>query len=165
MTHVGSRSGKWPAGFTMIELLVTVLMISVLAMAALPVVEITVQRQKEQELRRALREIREALNTYKQAVEDGRIQRKAGESGYPPDLETLVRGVPDLMDPKGGRLYFLRRIPRDPFAPDAGIPAAKTWGKRSYASSAEEPEEGADVFDVFSRSQAVGMNSVPYREW
>lgn len=152
-------------GFTIVELLVTVVMVSILASVAFPMAELAVQRNKEQELRRVLREIREALDAYKQAGEEGRVQRKANESGYPSKLEILAEGVVDIKSPTGARIYFLRRIPRDPFFPDANIPAAKTWGKRSYASSAEEPKEGNDVYDVFSISVRSGLNGIPYREW
>lgn len=152
-------------GFTIVELLVTVVIVSVLASVALPMAELAVQRNKEQELRRALREVREALDAYKQAGDEGRILRKADESGYPPSLEILVEGVVDAKSPKGAKIYFLRRIPRDPFFPDMNLPAVKTWGKRSYTSSAEEPKEGSDIYDVYSAASGVGLNGIPYREW
>lgn len=143
----------------------TLVIVSVLASAALPMAELTVQRNKEQELRRSLRDIREALDAYKQAGDEGRVLRKAGDSGFPRTLEMLVEGVADAKSPNGGKIYFLRRIPRDPFNADTSLPAAKTWGKRSYASSPDEPKEGADVYDVYSTSNAVGLNGILYREW
>ena len=151
-------------GFTLIELVITVAIIAILASVALPLNELVVQRGKEQDLRRALREIREAIDAHKQAWDDGRITKRVGESGYPKRLEDLVAGVDDQKSPKKDRIYFLRRLPRDPFASDT-LSAVETWGKRSYASPPEEPAEGDDVFDVFSLSTATGINGRPYKEW
>jgi general secretion pathway protein G len=159
-------SGSKPHGFTLIELVVTVAIIGVLVSVALPLAELTVQRAKEQELRAGLRQIRAALDDYKKAVDEGRIVRKADESGYPPSLDVLVEGVSDAKDPAKKRLvYFLRRVPRDPLADDPAIPAARTWGLRSYESSHDSPREGKDVFDVYSLAPGVGLNGVPYRQW
>jgi general secretion pathway protein G len=153
-------------GFTLIELVVTVAIIGVLVSVALPLAELTVQRAKEQELRAGLRQIRAALDDYKKAVDEGRIVRKADETGYPPSLDVLVEGVSDAKDPAKKRLvYFLRRVPRDPLADDPAIPAARTWGLRSYESSHDSPREGKDVFDVYSLAPGVGLNGVPYRQW
>jgi general secretion pathway protein G len=152
-------------GFTLIELLVTLAILAVLASAVVPLAELVVKRAKEQELRVALRQIRGALDDYKRAVDEGRVARKADESGYPPSLDALVQGVPDVKDPKKARIYFLRRIPRDPFGADAALTAAQTWGKRSYASPPEAPAEGRDVFDVYSLAEGAGLNGIPYREW
>lgn len=152
-------------GFTIVEMLVTVVLVSILASAAFPMAELVVKRNKEQELRLALREIREALDAYKQATEDGRVARKATESGYPLTLESLVEGVPDAKNPVGSKIYFLRRISRDPFIDDRSVSAANTWGKRSYASGADDPKNGDDVYDVYSVSAAVGLNGISYREW
>jgi general secretion pathway protein G len=131
----------------------------------MPLNDLVVQRSKEQDLRRALREIREAIDAYKQASDEGRIQRRVGESGYPRRIEDLVEGVEDQKSPKKDRIYFLRRIPRDPFAADPNLLPAGTWGKRSYASPPDDPKEGEDVFDVFSFGQGRGINGRPYREW
>ena len=152
-------------GFTLIELVITVAIVAVLASVALPLNELVVQRAKEQDLRRALRDVREAIDAYKQASDEGRIQKKVGESGYPRELAELVAGVEDQKDPKKKRIYFLRRLPRDPFAADADTAPVETWGLRSYASPPDEPKEGEDVYDVFSRSQRSGLNGRPYREW
>ena len=152
-------------GFTLIELVVTVAIVAVLASVALPLNELVVQRAKEQDLRRALREVREAIDAYKQASDEGRITKRAGESGYPHRLDELVAGVEDQRSPRKDKIYFLRRLPRDPLASDAAAAAAETWGKRSYASAPEDPREGEDVFDVFSLSAASGINGRPYKEW
>lgn len=152
-------------GFTLIELVITLALLGVLAMLAAPMTEAAVQRSKEQALRESLREIRDALDLYKRSVDRGLIPRAAGASGYPEKLEVLVSGVPNAQDPKGGRQYFLRRLPRDPFFPDASVAAAATWGLRSYASAPDDPREGDDVFDVYSLAPGVGMNGIPYREW
>lgn len=152
-------------GFTLIELVITVAIVAVLASVALPLNELTVQRGKEADLRRSLREIREGIDAYKQAFDEGRMVKRADDSGYPKRLEDLVEGVEDQKDPKKSRIYFLRRIPRDPFAEDASQTNAETWGKRSYESPPDDPKEGDDVFDVFTRSTLIGLNGRPLREW
>ena len=163
MTCIGLRARL--AGFTLVELVITLAIIALLSSVAFPLTDLVVQRAKEHELRRSLREIREGLDAYKQAWDEGRIAKKAGESGYPRKLEDLVDGVEDLKSPKKERLYFMRRIPRDPMATDPTLTPAESWGKRAYASPPNEPKEGDDVFDVFSRSERVGINGRPYREW
>lgn len=152
-------------GFTLMELLVTLSIIAVLASMVLPLAEAASRRNKEQELRTALRDIREGIDAYKHAVDDGRIAKKATESGYPNSLETLVAGVEDQKDPKRRKLYFLRRIPRDPLNPNLSADAASTWGKRSYASPPDDPCEGDDIYDIYSLAPGTGMNGVPYKDW
>jgi general secretion pathway protein G len=152
-------------GFTLIELVITVAIVAILASVALPLNELVVQRAKEQDLRRSLREIRAGLDAYKQASDEGRIVKRTGESGYPKRLEDLAEGVEDQKSPKRERIYFLRRVPRDPFATDPGLAGAATWGKRSYASPPDEPREGDDVFDVFTLAPGKGINGRPYKEW
>ena len=152
-------------GFTLIELVITLALLGLLAMLAAPMTEVAYQRSKEQGLRTALREIRDALDHYRQAADRGQIARRLGDSGYPPSLEVLVTGVPDATDPTGGRLYFLRRLPRDPFATDAQLPAAQTWGLRSYASAPDDPQSGDDVFDVYSTASGTALDGTNYRDW
>ena len=163
------RLGRSPKiiarGFTLIELVITVAIVALLASVALPVTELAVQRTKEQDLRRTLRQIREAIDAYKQASDEGRIRKSVGDSGYPKKLEELVEGVDDQKNPKKEKIYFLRRIPRDPFSADPTLSASATWGKRSYESPPDDPSEGDDVFDVYSLALGKGINGQPYREW
>lgn len=162
-----SHAGLLPAfrGFSLVELLVVVAIVSVLASIGLPLAELAHKRTKEEELRQSLREIRSALDAYKKATDTGHITRVVGASGYPPDLDTLVTGVVDAQSPKNAKLYFLRRLPRDPFAPDDIANDADTWALRSYESPADAPKPGNDVYDVRSRSTDIGMNGVPYQKW
>lgn len=152
-----------PRGFTLIELIIVVLIMSILASAAVPLARLHQRRIREGELDAALRTLRVAIDAYKQAWNDGRIERKPDDSGYPPDLNTLVDGVKDVTDPMGRRIYFLRRLPRDPFA-DRKLAAADTWSLRSYASPPTEPAPGKDVFDVSSFSTGVGLDGTPYNQ-
>lgn len=156
---------KTRRGFTLIELVVTVTIVGILAASALPLAELSLRRQKESDLRASLREIRGAIDAYREAAKSGQIAKSVDASGYPRRLEDLVSGVTDVKDPKSPKIYFLRRLPRDPFYTGGAIAAADTWGKRSYASPPDTPAEGADVFDVYSLSMGTGMNGIPYREW
>lgn len=151
-------------GFTLIEVVITLAIIGLLASMAAPLGETLVRRGKESELRIALSQMRDAIDAYKRAADAGRIEKSATASGYPASLQVLVEGVRDVRSAKGAKLYFLRRIPRDPFA-DARRDAAEQWGLRSYASSADDPREGEDVFDVYSQARGKGLNGIAYREW
>ena len=152
-------------GFTLIELLVTLAILALLGTLVVPVAQVTAQRRDEVELRRALREIRTAIDAYKKASDEGRVAKAAGASGYPPRLELLAEGVRDLRSPKQARIYFMRRLPRDPFNTDPELADAATWGKRSYASEPDQPKEGDDVYDVVSMSDKTGLNGIPYARW
>lgn len=152
-------------GFTLVELLITVAIVAILSSIALPMTELVVQRNKEQELRSSLRQIRDAIDAYKQDADEGRIARLIGQSGYPRSLEDLVAGVEAINDPKKGKIYFLRRIPRDPFVQDTDMLPEQTWGKRSYESRPDAPQEGDDIFDVYTLSTGSGLNGIPYKEW
>ena len=152
-------------GFTLIELLVTLAILALLGTMVVPVAQITSQRRDEAELRRSLREIRAGIDAFKKASDEGRVAKAAGATGYPPRLEMLVEGVRDMRSPKEAKIYFMRRLPRDPFHTDPETPDADTWGKRSYASEPDEPKEGEDVYDVYSMSEKIGLNGIPYRRW
>ncbi|MGC4061268.1 MAG: type II secretion system protein [Aquabacterium sp.] len=151
-------------GFTLIEMVVVVLIVGILASAAMPLAALHKRRTQEAELRQNLRTLRTALDDYKTAWDKGKIEKHADDTGYPPSLEVLVKGVPDASSPKSIRMYFLRRLPRDPFA-DPELADAKTWGLRSYASPPDSPAPGRDVFDVYSQSEGVGLDGTPYRQW
>jgi general secretion pathway protein G len=152
-------------GFTLIELVVTLAIVGLLAASAMPLAQLVAQREKEADLRAALREIRIALDAYHTAAQTGHIKMEVGASGYPPDLGSLCIGVEDTASEKKTNLYFLRRVPRDPFFPDSSVPAEETWGLRSYNSPPEDPQSGEDVFDVFSLSAAKGLNGISYHDW
>jgi general secretion pathway protein G len=152
------------AGFSIVELVVSVAILGVLASVAMPVIETSITREKEYQLRIALRDIRNAIDAYKQAAAGKLIKVDTGQSGYPPSLTELSGGVPTIATPVQ-QLYFLRSIPRDPFYPDQTTPALNTWGLRSYESAPDSPAPGTDVFDVYSTSTLVGLNGVPYSQW
>jgi general secretion pathway protein G len=157
-----SRRGS--RGFALIELLISVAILGLLAGGAMTFADLAVQRSNEQLLRSGLREIRQAIDAYKQASDAKRIARAADETGYPRSLSELTDGIVDVTSPKGAKLYFLRRLPRDPMA-DPALAAEATWGLRSYASPPDNPQPGRDVFDVHSLSQRKGLDGRPYEAW
>jgi general secretion pathway protein G len=159
----GARSLRSASGFTFVELLVVSLIIMVLASAALPLTRVTMQRQREIELRRTLRELRTAIDKYKDAVDTGLIAGidvKLDSQGYPPDLQTLVDGVNKAGDASGAKLKFLRRIPTDPMT------HSTEWGLRAYQDAPDATSWGGqNVFDVYTKSQGKALDGTTYREW
>lgn len=152
-------------GFTIIELLVVMAILGILSVAVMPLSEMLVTSQKERELKQALWEIRGAIDEYKKVVTsvDNAVQNSS--AGYPPNLQVLVDGITHPKPEAGGRhVYFLRTMPRDPFA-DKTLPADKTWRLRSFTSPPENPEPGAEVFDVHSSSDAEALDGSRYAKW
>lgn len=153
-------------GVTLIELIVTMAILGILASVIMPLSRMTVKRAKELELRRDLRIIRTAIDDHKKAHDEGRIRQELGGAGYPKSLSLLVEGVDDIKSPKAGaKIRFLRRIPRDPMNPDKTISPEESWGLRSYDSDPDDPKEGDDVYDVYSKSEEIGLDGTPYKEW
>lgn len=152
-------------GFSFIELLAALAILSALLLMAVPSVRLMTQRHREAELRSALATIRSAIDRYQDAAAHGRIARTAGDSGYPPTLAVLVDGVEDISTPERRKIYFLRRLPADPFYEGPSHDPADTWGLRSYESPPDAPAQGEDVFDVYSTRDGVGLNGVAYRDW
>lgn len=161
MLHIAPRS----RGFTLVELLITLAILALIGTMTVPVAEMVRRRAKERDLRDGLKELRVAIDAYKRAGEEGLIELPDESSGYPATLDLLVEGAPRRDDPRKGRVYFLRRVPRDPFMTDLSVPAARTWGHRSFDSEADAPREGKDVYDVYSTSTDIGINTIPYRLW
>lgn len=150
-------------GYTFIELLVVITILMILASAVMPLAQVVSQRQREAELRRALREMRTAIDQFKNAVDQGRIpttELRPGSEGYPPDLETLVEGIPAANDASGRKLRFLRRVPVDPMI------GSTEWGLRSYQDSQTSTRWGGqNVFDVYTTYDGTALDGTNYREW
>src|ERR1019366_33489 len=151
------RNSKWGStGFTMVELVVAIAVIAILAGAAIPLARNVIKRDKERQLRRALWEMRDAIDRYKDAADRNAFQQKVGTEGYPLDMETLVKGV----DANGKKLKFLRKIPIDPMTGDT------EWGLRSMQDDADSTSWGGqNVFDVYTKSQGTGLDGTKYAEW
>jgi len=159
---------RWPAlaacpGFTFVELVVVSALLLILASAILPLARVTIQRQREVELHRALREMRVAIDKFKDAVDQGLIggtDLKAGAEGYPPSLEVLVEGVKVVNDASGRKLKFLRRIPIDP------LTKSTDWGLRSYQDDADSTTWGGQsVYDVYTKSGGTALDGTKYKDW
>jgi general secretion pathway protein G len=164
MSAVASnRRARGDGGFSFIELVIVSTILLILAAAAMPLARVTIQRQKEIELQRALREIRTAIDKYKDAVEQGVIggtDLKVGSEGYPEDLDTLVDGVTPVNDATGRKLKFLRRVPFDPMT------RSNEWGMRSYQDSPTSTSWGRqNVFDVYTKADGVALDGTKYRDW
>jgi general secretion pathway protein G len=163
--HRGHRSPGAGSnrGFTFIELLVVTTILLILASAVMPLAKVTVQRQREMELHRVLREIRTSIDKYKDAVDNGLIGSvdvKVGSEGYPPDLETLVEGVSVANDATGRKLKFLRRVPMDP------ITNSTDWGLRAYGDKPDSTSwGGGNVYDVYCKSDSTALDGTKYRDW
>jgi general secretion pathway protein G len=147
-------------GFTLIELIITVFIVSILVGVAVPLAKNSIQRQKEIELREALREMRTAIDKYKDASDRGFIQVKVDTDGYPEKLDVLVDGV-DLVGTVGKKLRLLRRIPRDPMT------NSTEWGLRSVQDDPKTSSSwgGQDVFDVYTKSQGTALDGTKYKDW
>jgi general secretion pathway protein G len=143
-------------GLTLVELIVTVSILTILSMAAFPLVRFQVKRQKERELRFDLWEMRDAIDKYKDAADKGAFQTKVESQNYPPDLDTLVNGV----DVQGKKLKFLRKIPVDPMTGNTD------WGMRSMQDDPDSDSWGGQsVFDVYTKSQGTGLDGTKYSTW
>jgi general secretion pathway protein G len=153
----GSGRISAQSGFTLIELIVAATILSILTMMALPLARVGIQREKERQLRAALWEMRDAIDRYKDAADRNAFQTKVDSQGYPPDLDTLVKGVEIA---GGKKLRFLRSLPTDPMT------NTKEWGLRSMQDDPDSDSWGGQsVFDVYTKSDGVGLDGTKYKEW
>jgi general secretion pathway protein G len=151
------RSAKTAKGFTLLELIVAATILSILTFMALPLARVTIQREKEKELHKALWELRDAIDRYKDATDRQAIQTKVDSGGYPPDLDTLVKGV-DLQG--GKKIRFLRSVPTDPMT------KSKEWGMRSMQDDPDSDSWGGQsVFDVYTKSEGTALDGTKYKDW
>ena len=154
---------RWQNGFTFIELVIVTAILMILASTIMPLTQVTQQRQREVELRRTLRELRTAIDKFKDAVDNGQIpttELEPGNEGYPPDLETLVEGVSAANDATGRKLKFLRRIPLDPMT------NSRDWGMHSMQDDPKSQSwDRQNVFDVYSKSGGVAFDGTRYKDW
>jgi len=157
------RGRRAERGYTFVELLVVSTIVLILASAVMPLAKVSATRTREAELRRALREMRTAIDRYKDAADAGQIGQleiKAGSEGYPADLQTLVDGVAAANDATGRKLKFLRRIPVDPMTHEA------EWGLRSYQDAPDATRWGGqNVFDVYTTFDGTALDGTKYRDW
>lgn len=143
-------------GFTLVELIAAITILMILTGMAIPLVRVTIKRERERELRRDLWEMRDAIDRYKDAADRGAFQIKVGSDGYPPDLDTLVNGI----DVNGKKLKFLRHIPEDPMT------GSTEWGMRSMQDDpTSDSWDGNNVFDVYTKSQGIALDGTKYKDW
>ena len=160
LLRIQRRGTRPQAGLTLLELIIACSILIILASAALPVTRVTIRRQKEIELHRALREIRSAIDRYKDTADRNLIQVEVGTEGYPPDLDTLVEGIGAANDASGRMLKYLRRIPIDPMT------SSQDWGKRAYQDDPDTTAWGGkNVFDVYTKSTGTALDGTKYRDW
>jgi general secretion pathway protein G len=153
--HHGPHA-KLERGFTLLELIVASTILAILTLMAVPLARVTIQREKEKQLRQALWEMRDAIDRYKETAERGGLQTKVDSQNYPPDLETLVKGV----DVQGKKIRFLRSIPTDPMT------KSKEWGLRSMQDDPDSDSWGGqNIFDVYTKSQGTGLDDTKYKDW
>ena len=156
MSQFRGKGNRGQRGVTLLELIIAIIVLLVLMSAAVPVVRLTVKREKETQLRRDLWEVRAAIDRYKEYADRNAFQTKVGSNGYPPDLETLVKGV----DVQGKKLRFLRRIPIDPMT------GKDEWGMRSDQDDpTSESWGGQNVFDIYTKSDGTGLDGTKYKDW
>ena len=156
--NVGRRAGRWcgQRGLTLVELIVAITILAILTGAAIPIARVRIRREKERDLRRALWEMRDAIDRYKDAADRGAFQVKLGTEGYPPDLDTLVKGV----DVAGKKVRFLRRIPIDPMT------GKNEWGQRCMKDDPDSTSWcGDNVFDVYTQSTGTALDGTKYSDW